>query len=204
MQLALGTSGPVAAGRPLPLVIGLDIALENSGVAGPDWTDHIRTGSLRGEARLDALAEAAAGFYRHADLVLIEGAAFSRGLNTGGDEMAAARWIIRLDLHRRRIPFAVVNPQSRTIYALGSARPKHLQSGRLLTSAEAKGAVRAAVAERYGIETTGTTRYDQSDAYILAAMGLHWLGYPLAEVPATHSRALDGVAWPETVPAVAR
>lgn len=193
-----------AVDRPLPLVIGLDIALVNSGVAGPDWTDHIRTKPLEGEARLDAILERAASFYRHADLVVLEGAAFSRGLNTGGDEMAAARWIIRLDLHRRGIPFAVVNPQSRTIYALGTARPTHPATRRALTPPEAKAAVRAAVAERYGVETSGATRYDQADAYVLAAMGLHWLGYPLAEVPATHSRALDGVAWPENTPAVAR
>lgn len=193
-----------AVDRPLPLVIGLDIALVNSGVAGPDWTDHIRTGTLRGEARLDTILERASSFYRHADLVVIEAPAFGRALQAGHDEMAAARWIIRLDLYRRAIPCAVVNPHSRTIYALGHARPKHPQSGRALTAAEAKGAVRDAVAERYGIHTEGATRYDQADAYILAAMGLHWLGYPLAEVPATHSRALDGVAWPTKTPAAAR
>jgi hypothetical protein len=86
-QLAL--TAPATA-RPLPVVIGLDIALVNSGVAGADWTDHIRTGALRDEARLDAILERAASFYRYADLVVLEAAAFSRGLNTGGDEMAAS------------------------------------------------------------------------------------------------------------------
>jgi hypothetical protein len=201
-QLSLTT--PTAATRPRPVVIGLDIALVNSGVAGADWTDHIRTGKLRGEARLSEILERAASFYRHADLVLIEAPAFGRALQAGHDEMAAARWIIRLDLRRRGIPFAVVNPHSRTIYALGHARPKHPVSGRALTAAEAKGAVRDAVAERYGLQTAGATRYDQADAFVLAAMGLHWLGYPLAPVPDTHSRALAGVAWPEQVPVVAR
>jgi hypothetical protein len=196
-------AAPAAAG-PRPLVIGLDIALVNSGIAGPDWTDHIRTGNLRAEARLDAILEHAAAFYRHADLAVIEAPAFGRALQAGHDEMAAARWLIRLDLYRRGIPCAVVNPMSRTIYALGSGRPKHPESGRLLTAAEAKGAVREAIRERYGIETAGATRYDQADAFVLAAMGLHWLGYPLAEVPATHSRALDGVAWPTAVPLAAR
>jgi crossover junction endodeoxyribonuclease RuvC len=36
------------------------------------------------------------------------------------------------------------------------------------------------------------------------AMGMDWLGYSLAEVPKTHSRALKGVAWPTTTVAVAR
>lgn len=193
-----------AVDRPLPLVIGLDIALVNSGVAGPGWTDHIRTKDLRGEPRLDMILTTAQSFYRHADLVVIEGASHGSAMQGGHDEMAAARWIIRVDLHRAGIPFAVVPPSNRTVYATGTARPRHPESGRLLTAAEAKGAVRDAVAERYGIHTEGATRYDQADAYILAAMGLHWLGYPLAEVPATHSRALDGVAWPTKTPAAAR
>lgn len=198
------TATTAAQGRPLPLVIGLDIALTNSGVAGPDWTDHIRTGTLRAEARLDTILDRAATFYRHADLAVIEGASYGSAMQGGHDELAAARWIIRHDLWRRGIPTAVVPPASRTIYAVGTARPKHPTSGRALTAAEAKGAVRDAVRERYGIHTEGATRYDQADAYVLAAMGLHWLGYPLADMPDTHARALGGVAWPDTVPAVAR
>lgn len=195
---------PARAGGPRPLVIGLDIALVNSGVAGPDWTDHIRTKNLRGEARLDMILTAAQTFYRHADLVVIEGASYGSAMQGGHDEMAAARWQIRVDLWRRGIPFAVVPPDSRAVYALGTARPKHPATGRKLTPAETKGAVRDAVAERYGIETAGATRYDQADAYVLAAMGLDWLGYPLAVVADTHGRAMAGVAWPTTVPVVAR
>lgn len=202
-QLSLtSTPTPAAttAAGPRPVVIGLDIALVNSGVAGDTWTDHIRTGKLRGEARLDAILGRAASFYRHADLAVIEGASYGSAMQGGHDELAAARWIIRLDLHRRGIPTAVVPPVSRTIYATGTARPKHPESGRPLSAAEAKGAVRTAVAERYGIETSGPTRYDQADAFVLAAMGLHWLGYPLAPVPDTHARALAGVAWPTPAP----
>jgi hypothetical protein len=176
-QLALDTPAATPAAGPRPLVIGLDVALVNSGVAGPDWTDHIRTKTLRGEARLDAILTAAQTFYRNADLAVIEAPAFGRALQAGHDEMAAARWIIRLDLHRRRIPCAVVNPMSRTIYATGTARPKHPVSGRMLTAAEAKAEVRNAVRERSGIHTAGAT---------------------------THARALDGVAWPANAPLAAR
>ena len=118
-----------ARSRPLPLVIGLDIALTNSGVAGPDWTDHIRTGTLRGEPRLDTILERAASFYRHADLAIIEGPSYGSAMQGGHDELAAARWIIRHDLWRRGIPTAVVPPASRTIYAVGTARPKHPATG---------------------------------------------------------------------------
>jgi len=186
-----------------PLVVGLDIALVNSGIAGPDWTDHIRTGKLRGEERLIAILSSARSFYRSADLVVIEGASFGNALQTGHDEMAAARWMIRTDLRRRGIPFAVVPPSNRTVYALGTSRPKDPATGGRYDAKQVKGLIRDTVAARYGIDCGGTTRYDRADAFILAAMGLHWLGHPLAEVPDTHSRALTTVPWPTATPAVA-
>ncbi|MER7813849.1 hypothetical protein [Streptomyces sp. NPDC096153] len=195
---------PAAAGATRPLVIGLDMALITSGVAGSGWTDIIRSGNRRGEERLRYLVDAAASFYRAAHLALIEGAAYSMAKQIGHDEMSALRWMIRCDLHRRGIPFAVVNPDSRTIYATGKARWKHPETGRKLTAAEVKGMVRTAVQERYGVPCEGPGRYDQADAYVLAEMGQDWLGFPAVGMPPTHRRALDGVQWPENVPAVAR
>lgn len=189
---------------PNPVVIGLDIALVTSGVAGPGWADHFRTGDRRGETRLLRIVESAATFYRNADFAVIEGASFGSALQTGHDEMAAARWMIRCDLHRRGIPFAVVPPDSRTIYATGRARHKDAQTGHKLTAKQVKGLVRTEASLRYGVEFTGTARYDEADAYVLMAMGMDWLGYPLAEVPKTHARALKGVAWPTQTVAVAR
>ncbi|MFJ9037421.1 hypothetical protein ACIRF8_12640 [Streptomyces sp. NPDC102406] len=191
------------AAGPRPLVIGLDMALGTSGIAGPGWTDTIRTGNLRGEQRLRFITDAAASFYRLADFVVIEGAAFSHAKQIGHDEMSGLRWMIRCDLWSRGIPFAVVTPDSRTIYATGKARWKDEQ-GRKLTPKQVKGMVRDETAARYGISLTGTTRYDEADAYVLMAMAMDWLGHPLAEVPKTHSRALKGVPWPTTPVAVAR
>lgn len=191
------TTRPAAAGAS-PLVVGLDIALVTSGVAGPGWVDTIRPGDRRGEQRLLCIVQTAVSFYRAADFVVIEGPAYSRATQVGHDELAAARWMIRCDLMRRGIPFAVVNPDSRSIYATGRARWKGE------TSAQVKGRVRDAVVVRYGIDCEGRHRHDKADAYVLMAMGMHWLGYPLAPVPDTHSRALAGVAWPETVPVVAQ
>ncbi|MEU6649473.1 hypothetical protein ABZ904_08500 [Streptomyces sp. NPDC046900] len=193
----------VAAG-PRPTVIGLDIALVLSGVAGTGWTDLIRTGDLRAEERLVYLVEQAASFYRRADFVAIEGPSYGSALQNGHDEMAAARWAIRCDLWRRGIPFAIVPPDSRTIYATGKARHKDPDTGRKLTATQVKALVRDAVRDRYKVACEGRGRYDQADAYVLRAMGLHWLGYPLAEVPPSHARALEGVQWPTEPVAVAR
>ncbi|GAA3717937.1 hypothetical protein [Streptomyces tremellae] len=192
---------PRAAG-PRPSVIGLDMALVTSGVAGPGWTDTIRTGTRRAEDRLLHLVETTATFYRRADLVVIEGPSYGSALQRGHDEMAALRWMIRCDACRRGIPVAVVPPDSRTIYATGRARWKD-EVGHKLTAQQVKGLVRTAVQDTYGVPCEGPGRYDQADAYVLVAMGLDWLGYPLADLPPTHRRALDGVAWPE-LPAVAR
>ena len=197
------TPRPAAAGASQPLVIGLDMALITSGIAGPGWTDLIRTGNRRGEERLAYVVDTAASFYRLADFVTIEGAAYSMAKQVGHDEMSALRWMIRCDLRRRGIPFAVVTPDSRTIYATGKARWRDDQ-GRKLTARQVKGLVRDAVAAQYGIECSGTGRYDEADAYVLMAMGADWLGYPLVELPPTHRRALKGVPWPTGTVAVAR
>jgi hypothetical protein len=196
-------AGPRPAG-PVPLVIGLDMALGTSGIAGPGWTDTIRTGQLRDEERLQYIVDTAVSFYRNADFVTIEGPAYSTAKQVGHDEMSALRWMIRCDLRKRSIPFAVINPDSRTIYATGKARWKNEDTGLKLTSKQVKGLVRDAVATRYGIHCGGPTRYDEADAYVLMAMGMDWLGYPLAEVPPTHARALKGVPWPTQTVAVAR
>lgn len=189
--------GPAAG--PRPLVIGLDVALGITGVAGPGWADHIRAGTRRGEVRLGYILEACASFYRHADYVLIEGPAFGQARQVGHDEMSAIRWMIRCDLLKRNIPCAVVNPNHRTIYATGKARHKGAETGAMLTAKQVKGLVRDAAEQRYGVQFEGTARYDEADAYVLMAMGMDWLGHPLAQVPSTHARAVGLVPWPEAV-----
>ncbi|MDQ3431698.1 MAG: hypothetical protein M3467_05675, partial [Actinomycetota bacterium] len=172
--------------------------LGTTGVAGAGWTDVVRTGTRRGEDRLDYIVTTLSTFYRLADLAVIEGPSYGSALQQGHDELAAIRWMVRHDLWRRGIPVAVCPPDNRTIYATGKARWKGEKS------TQVKGRVRDAVAAQYGIDCTGTTRYDQADAYILMAMGCDWLGYPLADLPPTHRRSLVKVQWPTIVPAVAR
>jgi len=187
-----------------PTVYGLDLSLTCTGISNGTTADALIPGDRDGHDRLE--------FHRRAireripdetSLVVIEGVAMSVGYRPGVEEMTYLRGLIRHDLWRRRIPFAICPPQHRIIYACGVANPaKDYPANRRKTIA--KGMVRDAVVERYGVPCEGRGKYDQADSVILAAMGLHWLGYPLAVLPDTHRRALDGVTWPLNIPAVAR
>jgi len=191
-------AAPAAAGtRPttIPRVIGLDVAMGTTGIAGEGWTDHVHAKGQSQHSRFEQQLAGIADHIRHADFVVIEGPAFSKN-NQGADALSAMRWMVRHDLWKRRIPYAVVNPDHRIIYAVGTAAPKDPETGKRLKGDPLKAVVRQAVTETYGITTEGTAKYDEADAYILLAMGLHWLGWPLAVVPDTHRRAIDAVRWP--------
>jgi Holliday junction resolvasome RuvABC endonuclease subunit len=183
------TTLPAAAGATRPLVIGLDLSLTSTGVAGEGWTDRIRT-KTRGDDRLHYLVGEIASFIRAADLVVMEGPSYGHGAMAGHEDLAGLRVMVRQYCHRHRIPYAVIPPSSLKLYATGSGKA-------------AKGEVRSAVADRYGIHTEGAARYDEADAYVAMAAGMDWLGYQLAPVPDRAATALAGVAWPEQTPAVA-
>ncbi len=179
-----GVATPGAATR--PLVIGLDLSLTCTGVAGAEWTDFIRPKvGLRGHPRLDFIVDQVVTFIRNADLVVIEGPSFGGGVKHRHEDLAGLRVMVRHACWRRGIPYAIVPPSCRALYAAGKG-------------SASKGEVRTSVAERYGIELDGTARYDRADAYTLASMGLHHLGHPLAEVPEKNATALDGCQWPDT------
>jgi hypothetical protein len=186
-----------------PKVIGLDVAMGTTGIAGEGWTDHVKAKGTSQHSRFEQQLIGIADHTRHADFVVIEGPAFSKN-NNGADALSAMRWMVRHDLWKRRIPYAVINPDHRIMYATGTAAPKDPETGLRLKGEPLKAVVRQTVLETYGITTEGTAKYDEADAYILLAMGLHWLGYPLAVVPDTHRRALDAVRWPSRAEVTAR
>lgn len=203
----LTPAAPAAAGprpRDIPTVYGLDLSLTCTGISNGITAEALTPGQRDGHDRLE--------FHRSAirdripeetSLVVIEGPAMSLGYRPGVEEMTYLRGLVKHDLWRRRIPYAVCPPQHRIIYACGVANPaKDYPVNKRKTVA--KGMVRDAVLARYGVPCEGKGRYDQADSVILAAMGLHWLGWPLAVLPDTHRRALDGVTWPLNLPAVAR
>lgn len=182
------TSTPATAvqSTTIPRVIGLDLSLTCTGVAGEGWTDTIRPkAGLRGHPRLAFIVDQVALHIRNADLVVIEGPSFGGGVAHRHEDLAGLRVMARHACWRRGIPYALVPPSCRALYATGKG------SG-------SKGAVRDEVRARYGVECDGPGRYDQADAYVLLAMGLHHKGWPLAVVPDTHRRGLDGCQWPTT------
>ncbi|MCR8573055.1 hypothetical protein [Streptomyces sp. Isolate_219] len=186
-----------------PRVIGLDLSLTSTGIAGTDWALAARPGKRRSHERMAWLLSAIGRCVKDdADLVVVEGAAYAQGSQAGHHELAGLWWLVTQCLWRHRIPYAVANPHHRTIYATGRANPAQ-NLPRKERSRVAKGMVRNAAVERYGVECEGPGRYDQADATVLAAMGLDWLGYPTVTVPDTHRRALEAVRWPDLIPAAA-
>lgn len=177
---------PVTAGAgPAPLVIGLDLSLTSTGVAGDGWTDRIYPGTrLRGDARLDWLEQQVISFIRSADLVAMEGPSYGHGAMAGHEELAWLRCAVRLYCHRHHLPYAVIPPSSLKLYVAGYGKAS-------------KGEIRSAIADRYGIHTEGGGRYDMADAYGVLAAARDWAGHPLATVPERNRRALGGCQWPD-------
>lgn len=199
----LNTQGPAAttaAGpRPtegVPKVIGLDVAMGITGIAGEGWTDYVKAKGASQHSRFEQQLAGIADHIRHAQFVVIEGPAYAKN-NQGADALSAMRWMVRHDLWKRRIPYAVVTPGQRMIYAVGTAEPKDPNTGLRLKGPALKAVLRESVAQTYGITTEGEAKFDEADAYVLMALGLHWLGWPLAVVPDGRRRAVDLVRWPE-------
>jgi Holliday junction resolvasome RuvABC endonuclease subunit len=162
----------------------LDLSLTCTGVAGVGWADYIRPKNLRGHPRLAFLVDQVVSFIRAADLVVIEGPSFGGGVKHRHEDLAGLRVMIRHACWSRSIPYALVPPSCRALYATGKGNAS-------------KGEVRTSVADRYGIELDGVGRYDMADAYALLAMGLDHGGHRLADVPEKNATGLGGCQWPD-------
>lgn len=186
MSLQLALDAPAIETRgPAPLVIGVDASLTSTGIAGADWTANIRP-TNRGEQRLADLVAGVGDYLKNADMVVFEGPSYGHAAMAGHEDLAGLRVLLRMWCWRRKIPYAVAPPSNVKLYATGRGNA-------------AKGQIRTALIERYGISLEGRARYDEADAACLAYMGLHWLGHPVADVPERNASALDGCQWPEEV-----
>lgn len=183
---------PAAPGT-TPRVAGIDVSLTSTGVATLGGTTAIPTKGKRADdlptrnRRLILITGHVLRAVGQVDLAVIEGPSHH---SIGGSawDRGGLWWRIVGGLMAREIAVAVVPPACRAKYATGNGAAR-------------KQAVMAAVADRYG---THCATDDEADALTLRAMGLHWLGHPLAPVPDGHASVLDRVAWPAAIEGVAR
>jgi Holliday junction resolvasome RuvABC endonuclease subunit len=177
------------AGVPM-MVLGVDLSLASTGIAaigdtGNIFTDRIVPGNMKGHARLAHIINQLIGWLpssSSSELAVIEGLSFGSFDRNG--EQAGLSWMVRHALWKRHIPYALVSPSQRMIYAVGNGRAD-------------KDRVLAATIKRYPQADIGGN--DEADALLLAAIGARHLGRPIESepLPQTHLRALDKVAWPE-------
>lgn len=174
----------------MPKIIGLDLSLTGTGIAGDGWTETISHPKLRGHARLQAILNDIAKFTIGADMVVVEGPAYgsqAAGRQQGQHERAGLWWLTTHKLWKSDTWIAVAPPNKLKQYATGKGN-----------------------AGKDDIVREVTRRFDwfggdnnAADALVLAAMGYDHFGAPIVEVPKTHRAALNGVQWPAELAAAA-
>lgn len=173
-------------------VVGLDLSLTATGVAGPAGTEVLRPGDLRGCDRLTWLRQAVLDRCRNcwtndgpymdtADIVVLEDYAYSRA--NQAHQIGELHGVIRLALHEAEIPVALVAPTARAKYATGKGNA-------------GKAEVLAAAIRRLGYDSHDD---NEADALWLRQMAIDHYGLtlPSAPMPAANREALGKVDWPE-------
>lgn len=170
-------------------VLGLDLSLTATGVAGLGWATTLRYPARKtGQDALqyshqrlrwyhDNLADS---YLNGVALAVVEGLALGQH-NSGTAALAGQSWMIRDLLWRRNIPYAMVSPTALKAYATGRGN-----------------ASKAEVASSVLLWWPGFDGDDNAaDAAVLAAMGAHRLGYPLDTVTRSRTDTLAGITWPK-------
>lgn len=169
-----------------PNVIGLDLSITATGIAHADGRCSTVGGKAdRGDRRLVDIAEAVTfaigidGWLTKNTLVVIEDIPTHAH---GAGITAMVHGAVRARLVDQGTPYALVPPASLKKYATGKGNA-------------GKPDMAVALYKRAGLELGDD---NQVDAWWLRAAGLHHLGHPIVDVPATHAEALDRITWPTT------
>ena len=133
-----------------------------------------KPGERRGHPRLDFICRDVLGFCAGADLVVVEGAAYGKAMRAF--DMGGLFWVVTHKLWERKIKLAVIAPPTLKVYVAGNGRASKVE---MLVEAR----------KRYG-DLVQLEDTDQADAFGLAAMGAHSMGYVLREVPEKNARVL--------------
>lgn len=194
----------VPAYRPR-VVVGLDLSLTRTGVtriicepdpaARPRITCRSVTARVRQVKKGDephTVAERSARVRRltgdttalcaGADLVVVEGPSYASDTGKAHDR-AGYWWLVVARLTGAGLHVVEVPPSALKMYALGKGGG----------AGAGKDDVLAAVVRRYhDVEFSGN---DEADSLVLAAMGARFIGQPVDDPPATHTRAMKSVRW---------
>lgn len=196
-DLAARVSLPAGGG---PRVIGLDLSLTGTGVAGLGWADTLtppargarhrdrkdkdRDQQLRTEynhQRLDWIRSQLVDRYLNADveLAVIEGLAFDA--HDTDRQNAGLSWMVRHLLWGRNIPYALVPPATLKQFVTGNG------------SAD-KPRMKSTIGDWFGWFNGDD---NAADATGLMAMGRAHLGVPFSPLGDVQRVALGKVVWPE-------
>lgn len=170
------------------IITGLDLSLTGTGICRANSDDvtasTVKCPKLTGNERLNFILDRCIRMTAGADLVVIEGPAYSKQSGQQGHhERAGLWWLVVHALWREEIPYVTITPGGLKKYATGSG-------------AASKDAVLIATMKRYG-HIVDVADNNQADAVILAAMAADHYGEPLAKVPALNAKALAKIEWPE-------
>ncbi len=169
-------------------VVGIDLSLTGTGIADSFGTVQLVTSSGSKDAdlasrwsRLRKVCGEVVQIVNVAqpDLVVIEAPAYASKLGSMHDR--SGLWWLVVDRLLEVTDVVEVAPAGRAKYATGKGNAS-------------KDVVLAEVVRRFP-DYTGSNN-NSADAYVLMAMGLDHLGYPLVEMPALNRTALDAVRWP--------
>jgi crossover junction endodeoxyribonuclease RuvC len=185
--LADGSPGGVEPARALRIV-ALDLSLTATGYAMNTGHGVIEAPSVKRDSDLAAhwrrLREQRNRIRRvtgSADVVAIEGPAFSKGADPSAHERAGLWWTVVDHLLLNAIPVVVISPTGLKRYATGKGNASKAE------------VVAAAIRRlRYGGHDDNV-----ADAMWLFQMAAAYYGQPHVEVPAPHRSALTAVAWPD-------
>ena len=165
-----------------PRILGLDLSITCTGLAGPGWTETIKPSKkLDTLARMDVVVrELTDRFLAGVELVALEGIAMAA--HDTNRQIAGLNWIVRRELWKRGVPFASVPPMTLKQFIAGKGNAS-------------KADVVREVTRRFDWFAGGE---DEADAVVLAAMAADRAGSPMAFLPkAQRDAAMAKVAWPE-------
>lgn len=174
------------------LVLGVDSSLTATGYAWAPGRVGTLSCSLVGLPRIrwqrESLGALVAHLRRHERLALavLEGPAYAMRTQRGQHERAGLWWHLLDELDAMGVPVAIAPPTCVKMLALGKG------------GGADTGKLEVVVAARDRLGYRGTDD-NEADALWCAAAGYQRLGAPMAKLPASHLRGLDGIAWPRSL-----